>query len=150
MQRLPRQVIHNDGHAGNLLRHDRGSGELTGVIDFGDMVHTVRVADIAVCGASFAPHQADPIEAIAALTLGYHRRATLSVEERAAVADSVLARLTLSTLMVDYQIAHAPHIAEAVTAERAGTLAGLARWLDLDPDRTTECILHTTTDGDTP
>ena len=42
---LPRQVIHNDFHAGNLLT----DGErLTGVLDFGDVVHTVRVIDLAV------------------------------------------------------------------------------------------------------
>ena len=60
MERLPRQVIHNDGHAGNLLRADAGSEHVTGLIDFGDLVHTVTVADLAVSGASLVPHQADP------------------------------------------------------------------------------------------
>lgn len=42
---LPRQVIHNDFHQGNLLT----DGErLTGVLDFGDTVHTLRVVDLAV------------------------------------------------------------------------------------------------------
>ena len=42
---LPRQVIHNDFHPGNLLT----DGErLTGILDFGDVVYTARVVDVAV------------------------------------------------------------------------------------------------------
>lgn len=42
---LPRQVVHNDFHPGNLLAQ---GGRLTGILDFGDTVHTVRVADLAI------------------------------------------------------------------------------------------------------
>jgi Ser/Thr protein kinase RdoA (MazF antagonist) len=133
MSRLPRQVIHNDGHTGNLLRSDEASDRLTGLIDFGDLVHTVTVADIAVAGASIAPHQAEPETALAALAAGYHAYRPLSDDEVQAIPDLVLARLVLSTLLVDYQIAHAPHIADHVAAERPGTHAALARWLDIDP-----------------
>ena len=133
MQRLPRQVIHNDGHTGNLLRSDASSDRLTGLIDFGDMVHTVTVADIAVAGASIAPHQRDPQAALAALAAGYHVHRPLTDEEVQAIPDLVLARLVLSTLLVEYQLAHAPHIAHHVAAERPGTHAALARWLDVDP-----------------
>jgi Ser/Thr protein kinase RdoA (MazF antagonist) len=128
---LPRQVIHNDGHAGNLLRTDATSEIVTGVIDFGDLVHTVAMADLAVSGASFAPHQTDPSGAVAALAAGYDARRPLLAAEVRAIPDLVLTRLVLSTLLVEYQIAHAPHIAEAVSQERAGTLANLARWLDV-------------------
>ena len=144
MATLPRQIIHNDGHAGNLLRADPSSDLITGLIDFGDLVHTVTVADIAVCGANLVPHQADPTGALGALTAGYAAglapRRTLVDDELGAVADLVLCRLVLSTLLVEYQIAHAPHIADAVAAERPGLLANLARWLDVDPADATDRI----------
>jgi Ser/Thr protein kinase RdoA (MazF antagonist) len=133
MERLPRQIIHNDGHAGNLLRADPGSDRVTGLIDFGDLVHTVTVADIAVSAASLVPHQVDPIAALAALAGGYHAWRPLREAEIEALPDLVLARLVLSTLMVEYQVANAPHLAAAVSAERPGTLDNLARWLDVDP-----------------
>ncbi|HTH05086.1 MAG TPA: phosphotransferase, partial [Ilumatobacteraceae bacterium] len=133
MRHLPRQVIHNDGHTGNLLRTDASSDLITGLIDFGDMVHTVTVADIAVAGASIAPHQADPEAALAALAAGYHAHRPLTDGEVQAIPDLLLARLILSTLLVEYQIAHAPHIAQEVAADRPGTHAALARWLDIDP-----------------
>ena len=57
-----------------------------------------------------------------------------------AVPDLVLCRLVLSTLLAEYQIVHAPHIADAVAQERPGLLANLARWLDVDPAAATDRI----------
>jgi Ser/Thr protein kinase RdoA (MazF antagonist) len=133
MHHLPRQIIHNDGHGGNLLRADATSDLVTGIIDFGDVVRTVTAADVGVSGANLVPHQADPIAALVALTLGYHSQRPLSDVEIAAVPDLVLTRLALSTLLVDHQIANTPHIAAEVAAERPGLLAGLASWTDVDP-----------------
>jgi Ser/Thr protein kinase RdoA (MazF antagonist) len=144
MRSLPRQVVHNDGHAGNVLRSGPDAVSPTGLIDFGDLVHTVTVADLAVCGASFAPHQPDPAAALAAIVAGYHSEHPLSVDERAAVPDLVMARLVLSALMIEYQIDNAPHIAEAVAAERAGTLTGLERWLGTDPSNAIRLIMEAT------
>ena len=140
MQHLPRQIIHNDGHTGNLLRTDESSDLITGLIDFGDMVHTVTVADIAVAGASIAPHQAQPEATLAALAAGYHARRPLTDDEVQAIPDLVLVRLVLSTLLVEYQIANAPHIAQEVAAERPGTHAALARWLAIDPSAAAAAI----------
>jgi Ser/Thr protein kinase RdoA (MazF antagonist) len=133
MEHLPRQVVHNDGHAGNLLRSGPDSDQVTGLIDFGDVVHTVTVADIAVAAASLVPHQHDPIAALGALTAGYHELRPLIDEEMKAVPDLVLARLVLSTLLIHYQIEHAPHVAGVVADELPGTLTSLERWLDVDP-----------------
>jgi hydroxylysine kinase len=140
MERLPRQVVHNDGHAGNLVRADESSDRVSGLIDFGDIVHTVTVADVAVSAASLVPHQADPEAALAALAGGYHSQRKLASEEVQAIPDLVLARLVLSTLLIDYQIANVPHLAADVAAERPGTHAALARWLDVDPARAAAAI----------
>ena len=96
-------------------------------------MHTVTVADVAVSAASLVPHQPDPEAALAALAAGYHSRRPLADDEVQAIPDLVLARLVLSTLLVEYQIANVPHLATHVAAERPGTHAALARWLDIDP-----------------
>ena len=140
MTALPRQIIHNDGHAGNLLRSGSDSDLVTGVIDFGDLVHTVTAADVGISGANLVPHQVDPVAALAALTAGFHARQPLSEAEVNVIGDLVLCRLVLSTLLVEHQIASAPHIAEAVAGERPGLLAGVERWLALDPARVTEAV----------
>lgn len=145
MATLPRQVIHNDAHVGNLLRPTTESDEVTGVIDFGDLVRTVTVADLGVAGASLAPHQDDPIASLAALVSGFHERRPVSAAEARAIPDLVLCRLALSTLMTDHQIAETPHIADAVSAERPGLVAGLRRWLELEPARLTDAVEETIT-----
>jgi Ser/Thr protein kinase RdoA (MazF antagonist) len=140
MSTLPRQIIHNDGHAGNLLRSHASSDMVTGMIDFGDLVHTVTAADLGVSGANLVPHQVDPPGALAALAAGFHAKRPLSDPEIDALPELVLARLALSTLLVEYQIAHAPHIAAAVTAERPGLLANVERWLAVDPRAATDRV----------
>ncbi len=134
MSILPRQVIHNDAHAGNLLRAGVDSDVVTGVIDFGDLVRTAAVADLGVSGANLVPQQVDPVAALTALVRGFHSRRPVAGDELAAVPELVLARLALSTLFTDHQIRVAPHIADAVAAERPSLLANLRRWLALDPD----------------
>ncbi len=140
MAALPRQIIHNDGHAGNLLRSDASSDIVTGVIDFGDLVRTVTVADLGVSGANLVPHQVDPVAALAALAAGFHTQRPLSDAEIAALPDLVLARLALSTLLVEYQIAQAAHIADSVAAERPGLLAGVERWLAIESTEASERV----------
>src|SRR5699024_1809004 len=46
---LPQTLIHNDANDNNLLLD--ADGNLAGLLDFGDMVHTWRIADLAVAGA---------------------------------------------------------------------------------------------------
>jgi Ser/Thr protein kinase RdoA (MazF antagonist) len=133
MHTLPRQIIHNDAHAGNLLRADDTSDEVTGMIDFGDLVRTVTVADLGVSGANLVPHQADPVAALADLAAGFHAHRPLREAEVAALPELVMCRLVLSTLLVDHQITDVPHIADAVAAERPGLLANVARWSAIDP-----------------
>jgi Ser/Thr protein kinase RdoA (MazF antagonist) len=133
MGRLPRQIVHNDGHVGNLMRADASSDRVTGLIDFGDLVHTVTAADIAVSAASLVPHHPEPTRALAALAAGYSTLRPLSGDEIEALPDLVLARLVLSTLLMQYQITNTPHLADEVAAERPRTLGNLARWLDVAP-----------------
>lgn len=45
---LPHQVIHNDGHPGNLLVDPSAPGRLAGILDFGDAVYSPRVSNLAV------------------------------------------------------------------------------------------------------
>jgi hydroxylysine kinase len=53
---LPRQVVHNDFHPGNVLVD--AAGTVTGILDFGDIVHTVRVADLAIALSYVDDHDA--------------------------------------------------------------------------------------------
>lgn len=132
MASLPRRTIHNDGHAGNLLRPDAGSHEVSGVIDFGDLVHTVTAADVAIIAESFAPDHPDPDAVVAATTAGYHARLALTDAEIAAIPELVLARTALNVLLAEYQVRHAPHLAPGAAANLSAVIERLVRWSRLD------------------
>lgn len=129
---LPWRTIHNDGHAGNLVRPDATSDRVVGVIDFGDLVETVGAADVAIICESFAPDHPDPAGVVAAVTAGYHVQLPLGEDEIAAVPELVLARSALNVLLVEYQIRHAPHLAPAAASSLPDVIERLVRWSRLD------------------
>ncbi|MFP5487644.1 MAG: phosphotransferase, partial [Acidimicrobiia bacterium] len=129
---LPRRTVHNDGHAGNLLRPDSVSHQVSGVIDFGDLVRTVTAADVAIIAESFAPDHPHPDEVVAAVTAGYHAQLPLGETEIAAIPHLVLARTALNVLLAEYQVRHAPHLASHATATLPDVVARLERWNRLD------------------
>ena len=132
---LPRQIIHNDGHAGNLLRAHLGSDEVCGVIDFGDVVRTIRVADVAIAGESFAPTADDPAGVLAAITAGYHAHHRLGARELSAIPDLVLVRMALTIVLLEHQIVAVPHLASRAARQLPHVVRATERWLGLDPDR---------------
>ncbi|QRR35613.1 phosphotransferase [Hydrogenophaga sp. YM1] len=49
---LPRQALHNDVNLRNLLVDERDSDRAVGLIDFGDVVETIVVADLAIAAGA--------------------------------------------------------------------------------------------------
>jgi 4-aminobutyrate aminotransferase-like enzyme/Ser/Thr protein kinase RdoA (MazF antagonist) len=95
LERLRAQVIHNDLNFHNVLVAGDQPDRITGVIDFGDMVHAPLVVELGVAGsdAVFAP---DPLERVAALLRAYHEVAPLTVEEADLVYDLIQVRQAMS------------------------------------------------------
>jgi len=67
-----RQVAHFDLHQENLLRPCDQDEVVSGVIDFGDMVHGPLACDAAIIAASFAALD-NPVESMTAVVSGYHQ-----------------------------------------------------------------------------
>lgn len=67
---LRAQVIHGDAHPFNVLMD---GAALSGVIDFGDILHGPLIQDLANAAADFLRLDQDPAETFAALTRGYRR-----------------------------------------------------------------------------
>ena len=103
-----RQIVHNDGHRGNLLRGTRDTTDVIGVIDFGDIAETAVIADLAICGASFVDGHPNQCAALCSIAVGYHSAMPLDINEVDLLADLVLTRIVLGLLLVEYQARHAP------------------------------------------
>lgn len=96
---LPKQVIHNDGNDWNLLvRSDGGGAQVSGLIDFGDIVSSPRVCEVAIAAAYAGLGKGQPQHAAAAVIAGYQRVAPLSEQEIGLVPDLILSRLAVSVV----------------------------------------------------
>jgi len=98
---LRKSVIHNDGNDHNLLVRDDGDGQpqLVGLIDFGDMVHTITVAELAIACAYAMLSVDDPHRAAADVTVGYEETVPLDELARELLPDLIVARLCASLLL---------------------------------------------------
>lgn len=105
LQSLPRQLIHGDANDYNVLVDIDASLEtrLTGVVDFGDVMHTVRAAELAVACAYLMMDKDDPIAAACAVTSGYHGANRLEEAELQVLFPLICARLGMSVCMAAYQ-----------------------------------------------
>ncbi|WP_343715164.1 aminotransferase class III-fold pyridoxal phosphate-dependent enzyme [Inquilinus sp.] len=102
----PRQVLHNDANDRNLLLD--AEGRIAGLVDFGDMVETARVSEIAVAAAYAAIGAPDPVAAILPLVAAYHEANPLEQQEIDVIHELVLARLAVSLCMAARQSRAAP------------------------------------------
>jgi 4-aminobutyrate aminotransferase-like enzyme len=93
---LRAQVIHHDAHFGNVLCDPSGGEGITGVIDFGDMIHGPLAMDLAVSMASAAEFCDDFLTAAACLLQGFHGVVPLEPQEIDLLLDLTLARLLLT------------------------------------------------------
>ena len=102
---LRRGVVHNDANDFNVLV-DPLTELVTGIVDFGDMVVSHSVNDLAIACAYALLGSDDPLATVAAVTRGYHAVDPLSDGEIAALWGLVGMRLAMSVcIAVEQQVA---------------------------------------------
>jgi 4-aminobutyrate aminotransferase-like enzyme/Ser/Thr protein kinase RdoA (MazF antagonist) len=91
-------VVHNDGNDYNVLVEPDGKWHnmVSGVIDFGDMVYTYIVSDVAIACAYPMMNKADPLTTAKHVVAGYHAVHPLSEQELAVLFDLICLRLCMS------------------------------------------------------
>ena len=82
--------------------------QVVGAVDFGDMLESWTVADLAVACAYAMLGKPDPIGAAAAIVEGYHASLPLGEDELDVLLDLIRARLAISVTMAACQSAQAP------------------------------------------
>jgi 4-aminobutyrate aminotransferase-like enzyme/Ser/Thr protein kinase RdoA (MazF antagonist) len=106
-----RSAIHNDANDYNIIVGGNiraGNQTIAGVIDFGDMVHSYAIADLAITIAYALLDKPDPLSVAASVVKGYHQKRALREEEIAALWHLVLMRLAMSVAIAADQQQHQP------------------------------------------
>lgn len=115
---LPGGVMHGDLTPANVLVDETGS--VTGVIDFGDLHHTARAADLAVSLCALLRVAEEPWEAAREFLDAYQRVTPLEPDEVQVLGDLVLARATLGLRMGARLAELHPENRDYVTVNDAG------------------------------
>ncbi len=129
---LPASVIHNDANEHNVLVDEVGH-RIVGLIDFGEVVHTATVAEVAVTMAYAMLGHDDPLAAGGHVLHGFHQQRPLGTAELDVVFDMVLARLATSVTFAAYNSRLSPDNAYLKVTEAPGWKA-LETLIDRDPD----------------
>ena len=95
---LRKSVVHNDANDYNVLVTKDADGQPTvaGIIDFGDMLHTYTVSEVAVAAAYSMLDKPDPLAAAAEIVSGYHEAYPLTELELELLYTLICMRLAVS------------------------------------------------------
>ena len=98
LQGLKQSVIHNDANNYNIIIAVDPVDETAsiGLIDFGDLLYSRTIHDLAICSAYLMLDKSNPIEALAAVTSGYHQSYRLGDAELSCLFPLACLRLAQS------------------------------------------------------
>lgn len=105
--RLRRAVIHNDANRGNVVVEPAGRSVVC-LIDFGDMIETWLVAEIAIASCYVMLGKPDPLDNAVRLLRGYHAELPLLDNEIDALFELICMRLCCSVCICAHQRRLAP------------------------------------------
>ncbi len=105
--RLRRSVIHGDANDYNLLV-DPQNNTICGLIDFGDMVYSFTVGELAIAIAYAVLDKPDPIKVADDIINGYASEFVLREDERELLWPLVRLRLAMSSCLAAYQLKQQP------------------------------------------
>ena len=99
LARVRAQVIHGDANDNNLLVDGAVGRRITGLIDFGDAIHSATIGELAVACAYAVLDQAAPIDVAGRIAAAYHRVYPLQSEELDLLFDLIAMRLVTSVTL---------------------------------------------------
>ena len=98
IDRLDRSVIHNDANDHNVMIAIDPVNDMAsiGLIDFGDLVFSTTINDLAICSAYCMLGKSQPIQALKAVVTGYHESRPLNDSELSSLFPLACLRLAQS------------------------------------------------------
>ena len=120
LDRLRQSVIHNDGNDYNVLvvPESAWQNRVDSVIDYGDMVYTHTVNELAIVCAYAMMEKKDPLSAAKSVVAGYHQTYPLEDMELSVLFDLILMRLCMSVCHSAHQSRMAPDNAYLKISEK--------------------------------
>ncbi len=94
---LRKSINYNDANDYNVLvNNDLANPKISGVIDFGDMVYTPIINEVAIAAAYAMMDKAAPLDSASAIVRGFHTVFPITQKECAVIFPLIAARLIIS------------------------------------------------------
>lgn len=126
---LRKQVIHNDANEWNLLVQN---GEISGIIDFGDLAHTFLINELAIAITYGCYDKENPLEWAVVILKAYHQILPLKEEELHILYYLIAARLCTSVCNSAHAQKENPDNKYASVSEKSAWKM-LHNWLAINP-----------------
>ncbi len=129
LQSLPRSVIHNDANDYNVIV----DGERVCFIDFGDIVFSQTIYNLAICAAYVSMGSEQPLVKISSLVAGYDAVRSLEELEMSVLFPLILARLGQSVSIGAQQLSLDPGN-EYLAVSQAPAWSALEKLIEVEPE----------------
>ncbi|MGW8225070.1 MAG: aminotransferase class III-fold pyridoxal phosphate-dependent enzyme [Anaerolineales bacterium] len=136
--KLRAQIVHNDIVPDNILVAEDDPGHIVGIIDFGDMIHTCLINDLATTIAPMLRGHVDPVRVAVEIVAGYQEIIPLEGEELRVLYDLIAARLTMLNVIAYWRETLHPSNSEYITGGVKETWTSMELWRAHDPAEVTK------------
>jgi hydroxylysine kinase len=137
---LRTQVIHSDMNLGNVLMDEKSPDQISGLIDFGDIVKSPLIIDLAIASAYQLSEGDDPLGGTLPMIAGYHAVRPLQGIEMEVLLDLIRTRLITSVLINSYRVTLFPENREYLMISHQSAISFLTRLQSLGADEALERI----------
>ena len=141
MPSLRWQFVHADLNPSNVLVKKDRPDEVAGVLDFGDMVHTPLINDLAVAASYQLGLDGNPLAEAGDFIRAYHETNPLTPVELDLLYDLIAARMATTACITSWRAARYPENRDYILRNAPRAWAGLKAFADLPRERAQE-FLH--------
>ncbi|WP_439623545.1 phosphotransferase [Shinella sp.] len=141
--RLPHlraQTVHNDFNPHNIVVDGPRAARVTGVIDFGDMVTTPNICDLAIACSYHLIGETGSLQPVEDLVAGYASVLSLEPEELDLLPDLIRLRHATTLAITSWRARKYPENAAYILRNAAASRRGLEILDSLDPSATNDAL----------
>ncbi|TEA78819.1 phosphotransferase [Allopusillimonas ginsengisoli] len=146
---LRTQVVHNDLNPHNLLVDPENRDRVAGILDFGDMVRTALINDVAITASYLLSTEGNPLAPVVDMLQGYQSVSRLEWTEISLLVDLIATRYVMNVAITGWRAARYPENKAYILRNNEAAWAGLrcldaCSLSDLQHYLRTECYAVTT------
>jgi hydroxylysine kinase len=137
------QVIHGDLNPHNVLGNPAAPQQVTGILDFGDMVLTPVICDLAIA-AAYCIEPGNPAASLGNFAAAWATEYPLTAAEIALIPDLVAARMVTTLAITSFRAARYPENAPYILRNFPSAARGLTALAEAGPENLSRALARLT------